>query len=100
MDTEEQTLEVTGALIKATGEIIYSRARHDFHYDETGSVAIDGGFDYVKTSFKSMDDFEFVTLRLKGVTKKMLYDDWYHMNSDDKYGSIHKDDADYTINEK
>jgi len=94
MSDKEEVLEVTGALIKATGEIIYSRAHHDFHYDKTGSVAIDGGFDYLKLCYKNQDDFRIVRLKLPGVTKKMLYDDWN--NSINKYGRIDKrEDADY-----
>ena len=34
------------------GDTIYSRSRHDMHWCSCQNVAIDGGSDYVKLSFK------------------------------------------------
>jgi Zn-finger nucleic acid-binding protein len=54
--------------------IIYSRARHDFHYCRCGEVAVDGGFDYMKICFKKKlpitSEFEVAA------TKQELFDDW------------------------
>ena len=33
---------------KKCGDIIYSRNRHDFKYCKCGSVAVDGGMDYLR----------------------------------------------------
>jgi hypothetical protein len=57
------------------GELIYSRARHDFHYCHCGSVAVDGGRDYLKVT---ANDGEWSTqdLTLAGITEKELFDDW------------------------
>lgn len=41
------------------GEIIESKSVHDFKFCSCGSVAIDGGHDYLRRCFKtSQDDFE------------------------------------------
>lgn len=48
-------------IIKCThcGEIIESTNVHDFKFCSCGSVAIDGGHDYLRRCFKtSQDDFE------------------------------------------
>ena len=37
-------------LVADNGEVVYSRYRHDFRTSSDGSVSIDGGRDYVKTT--------------------------------------------------
>jgi len=68
------------------GDIIFSRARHDYHKCTCGNIAIDGGFDYIKIGFKSgmksPEVFQFESKR----SKKELYDDWNDMK--DKYGIV------------
>ena len=65
------------------GEIIYSRAHHDFHYCSCKTCFVDGGFDYFRYSGPADSELYVVTLR---TTKKRLYDDWNL--SKDKYGCI------------
>jgi len=64
-------------------DIIYSRARHDYHSCSCGNISIDGGFDYTRVggqTFPKIFDFEIKA------TKKQLYDDWNNMK--DKYGLV------------
>lgn len=68
------------------GDIIYSRATHDFRSCGCGAVSVDGGFDYMKVC-GDRGNFEFVRKNLK-VTKEELYKDWN--NRIDKYGLIKK----------
>lgn len=42
------------------GEIIYSRYRHDYRMSEDGSVMIDGGKDYVRTTAKKLVSIKVV----------------------------------------
>lgn len=85
---------ITGLLNNKTGEIIFSRARHDFRSDKTNEISIDGGFDYTKVSFKPDADYSLVSFRLN-ITKQELYDDWNHRK--DKYGSLNKNSVKYNI---
>ena len=64
------------------GEIIYSRARHDFRACSCEMCFIDGGFDYIRTG----GDVGKVFKRGVKATRKQLYDDWNY--SEDKYGKI------------
>lgn len=44
---------------KKCGNVIESTSVHDFKFCSCGSVAVDGGHDYLRRSFKnSQDDFE------------------------------------------
>jgi len=67
-------------------DVIYSRARHDFHYCSCGEVSIDGGFDYMKIGFK--DIFPEKTEIELNISEQELYDDWNH--GINKYGLIKK----------
>jgi hypothetical protein len=40
--------EPMSGIVANSGEVIYSRYRHDFHYSADGSVAVDGGRDYMR----------------------------------------------------
>lgn len=55
-----------GIKCKFCGDIIVSLSRHDFKFCKCGKVAIDGGQDYLKTSFpadmKPDDCYEVVTV--------------------------------------
>lgn len=53
--------DITG-VIAADGEIIYSRYRHDYRPSTDGSVFIDGGRDYIRSSMLPED--RYVTLRI------------------------------------
>lgn len=87
-------MNITGLLNNKTGEIIFSRARHDFRWDKTKSIAIDGGFEYTKVSFNTDSDYSVVSFDLD-VTKKELYDDW--TLGKDKYGSLDSKTINFTI---
>lgn len=67
------------------GELIYSRTRHDFHYCHCGNVAVDGGRDYLKVTYKDQS-WSTQDLILNGVTDKELYDDWNEKK--DEYGWV------------
>jgi len=56
-------------------DVIFSRARHDFHYCTCGAMFVDGGFDYLRYGGEAFDNVEFINLELDE-TKKELYDDW------------------------
>ena len=81
-------MHIKGIINNSTGEIIYSRARHDFHWDKTKTIAIDGGQeDYVKISGSN---WSFVDFDLDNVTIKDLFTDWNEYVN--KFGSIDKND--------
>ena len=67
--------------------VVYSRARHDFHWCKCESVAIDGGFDYKKIC-GDFQNWKHVSLELDA-TKNMLYNDWN--SGEDDYGKFHVD---------
>lgn len=71
------------------GDIIYSRAQHDFHYCSCGYVFIDGGFEYSRFGAKSLDNIDQLEIDVKA-TKEDLYKDWGE--SINKFGTIKKDE--------
>ena len=88
-------MKIKGILIKETGEIIYSRANHDFLYDSTKKYAVDGGqTGYSRTIFEDFKGFENVEFELD-VTIQELYDDWN--KSIDKLGRIDSNTISYNI---
>lgn len=69
-------------------DTVYSRATHDFRNCSCGSIAVDGGFDYMKICW---DDNKIkkrpVSIEVEvDVSKKELYNDWN--NFINKYGII------------
>lgn len=58
------------------GEIIYSRAHHDFHWCHCNTVYIDGGFDYTRIGFAPDTEPPKVFQFEVNATKKDLYNDW------------------------
>jgi len=76
--------KVNVILCNKCGDKIYSRARHDFRWCSCKSVAVDGGFDYLKIC----GDLENVTKLTVEIpqTKKELFNDWNYRF--DKYGVI------------
>lgn len=65
-------------------DVIFSRSRHDYRPCSCGSVAIDGGFDYVRISSKV--GIPKVIQKTVNVNKTDLYKDWNYQF--DKYGII------------
>lgn len=66
------------------GDIIYSRAGHDFRNCTCGKIFVDGGFDYCRRGFTDKPPIP-VEKKIKA-TKQQMYDDWN--NKIDKYGLI------------
>lgn len=80
-------MKITGLRNNKTGEVIYSRAHHDYHSDKSGEIFVDGGFEYLRCGWKEGADFSTVQFELD-VDKKTLYDDWNQNKN--KYGSLSK----------
>jgi len=81
-------LEINGIKCFDCETIIFSRTRHDFHWCPCGKIAIDGGFDYLKYSYKDMPPIP-IKFSLE-ITKKELYNDWNYNR--DLFGLIKKED--------
>lgn len=67
-------MKVTVAICPSCGYSIFSRSRHDFRWCPCKEIAIDGGADYVKLSFKNQPP-KTVEIEVN-TTIKELYDDW------------------------
>ena len=85
---DKRMLEITGIKCPKCNTIIYSRARHDFHWCPCNTIYIDGGFEYVKMGYKTTLP-KTVKFSLE-VTKKELYGDWN--SSENKFGTIDSED--------
>lgn len=78
-------MTITGIKCDNCGDIIYSRARHDFRWCSCESCAIDGGQrDYIKVCGNT-DEYKFIDIEVD-VTLQELYNDW--SKSIDKYGKV------------
>lgn len=77
-------MKINAIQCPSCGDIIYSRSRHDFHWCSCHSVAIDGGFHYMKVSYKN-DIPKSIELDLD-ITEKELHNDYN--KGIDKYGLI------------
>jgi len=80
----KETTEVKAAECPTCGDLIFSRARHDYHNCSCGEIAIDGGFDYVRMAFKHV--IPKVTTVTVNVSREKLYEDWN--SGKDKWGII------------
>jgi hypothetical protein len=58
-------------MVADNGEIVYSRYRHEFHSSKDGSVAVDGGRDYIKV----MGHITNPRVRLSIVRDKIVVND-------------------------
>ena len=47
------------------GDIIESVSDHDFEFCKCGAVAVDGGHDYLKRSYKNSPEEDFIELSKK-----------------------------------
>lgn len=65
---------INGIKCLSCGDVVYSRTRHDMRGCTCGDVAIDGGFDYKKVSYRKSCP-ENIQLDID-VTKDELYHDW------------------------
>ena len=79
MKKNKEKLKVKAIKCPKCEDVIYSRARHDFHYCNCGAIFVDGGFDYLRygegSNNESFDKIENINLELD-VTKEKLFDDW------------------------
>ncbi len=53
------------------GDEVFSNHRHDFKSCKCKKVSIDGGFDYIKISFKEADDYEQITRSMGEFNKEI-----------------------------
>ena len=79
--------KVTAIKCPKCGDIIFSRALHDFHSCSCNTISIDGGFAYTRILFstgikKSPEPFDLEVEQ----TPMELYEDWNF--SKDKFGVI------------
>ena len=75
-------MKISAIKCKDCGDVIYSRAVHDFHSCSCGNISIDGGFDYTKISWQPNDDMPKVFEIEVDSTRRKLYDDWsYGINN-------------------
>lgn len=78
--------EVTAIKCPKCGDIIFSRAHHDFHSCSCGAISIDGGFEYFRCLFATdIDSPEPFKLNVEP-TRQQLYDD--RNLRKDKYGIL------------
>jgi len=96
METMQRPVTVTAIQCPDCGDLIYSRAHHDFHgcscwdtkEDHSTGVAVDGGFEYLRVC----GGWDGKAHRIKiDATKRELYDDWNR--GKDKFGTIPKKKA-------
>jgi ribosomal protein S27AE len=69
----KKTITVSAITCPDCGDIIFSRARHDYRSCTCGKCAIDGGFDYIKISALKLPKIEKIEV---AATLKELYNDW------------------------
>ena len=68
------------------GDLVFSRARHDMRGCSCGEVAVDGGFDYQKVSFRG--SYPKIFSIDVDASKAELLSDWNEYSS--KFGLIPK----------
>ena len=78
-------MKVVAIKCESCEDTIYSRTHHDMRYCSCGSVAIDGGRDYTKISFKTKTPPKTFEIEIDA-TEKQLYDDWN--KGENKLGKI------------
>lgn len=78
-------MKISAVKCLGCGDVIYSRATHDFHYCSCGKTFVDGGFDYLRVGFSEGVKYEVVEIEVD-ITKDDLYNDWNKQI--DKYGTI------------
>lgn len=86
MNIDAKTTTVNAIECPNCGDVIYSRARHDYRNCSCGEIAIDGGFDYTKVCYKDENSRPKNVVVEISASKKELFDDWN--NRKDKFGII------------
>ena len=82
---EKEGTMVAGVMCKQCGDLVFSRARHDYRKCTCGSIAVDGGFDYMRIIGEEENVGQINTFEIKQ-TKKELFADWN--SGKNKYGII------------
>ena len=82
INAEQKELKVHAIECPKCGDVVFSRAVHDYRACTCGEVAIDGGFDYQKIAFRTEPPKD-VEMWIS-VSAKDLYKDWNL--GEDKYG--------------
>jgi hypothetical protein len=77
-------MKIKAIKCKKCNDIIYSRARHDYHGCSCKSIYIDGGFDYIKITGEP-GSYDSIDVDVDA-SKEKLYIDW--ARSIDKFGLI------------
>jgi hypothetical protein len=81
--------QVKALLYHKTGEIIFSRARHDYRTTEDGKCFIDGGFEYTRSGGDLLN-YDIIVIEIDQSTSE-LFNDWN--TKADKYGYISPEEA-------
>lgn len=80
-------MKVPAIICKKCGDLIFSRAQHDYRTCSCGSCSIDGGFEPCHGMSGNHKDIKLARYCIPtGVTKAILYNDWNRRI--DKYGLI------------
>lgn len=66
--------DIVGA-VSDDGEVIYSRYRHDYRTSSDGSVTIDGGRDYVRTTTSNLVKLKVIGDELKVIANELSTQD-------------------------
>lgn len=82
-------MKVSAVYCSKCDTLVYSRARHDFRWCLCKSVAVDGGFDYLKVSFDPNVPYSIHKYEVNH-TKEELFNDW--TLEQNKYGLIKSPD--------
>lgn len=80
-------MKVKAYICPNCGDRVYSRALYDFRMCSCGSMAVDGGFDYIKISLSLELKFKDIMeeeIDLGDVTEKDLFEDYN--SAKDYYG--------------
>lgn len=83
-------MKVNAVRCPKCGDLIYSRARHDFNYCSCKNTAVDGGFDNEYLRIMCTEGIENIKVEKIEVyaTPKQLIDDWNEGKN--KFGRIPK----------
>jgi len=86
-DLKAKPVQVNATGCRLCHYTIFSRARHDYRFCQCGEIGIDGGFDYLRGSYRSTPGVPKVLVI--NASRQELYDDWKHRT--DRYGLIPPD---------
>jgi hypothetical protein len=74
-------------------EVIYSRNRHDYHSCQCGEISVDGGFDYLRSSWLVKTPIR-VLVKAKGTMEELHQS---YVDGDRKFGWIAASNAEKHI---